>query len=336
MKDITRIFVETTLRKAIRDIKDSPKRSFRNLIDLGLNFAKGRFEKPFLETVQKLLQNEQSPYYDLVLDTVHNVDTDRLITFGMNVGYNGCTLGAKKIREIEEKEKFNIPWSVSFEIDGKSYLDNEDKYLKILTDGKNLGIYTYLVFANGNIKPTLSLAKEHEDCAFVYFCEEDYIDDGLLDEADSLNNVMFAVKYDENMANTLAALRMRQMPYSIYIPYSDDNADEVITDDFYLEFEDLHPLFTALLPTLDSSETSKEKVYDYVKNVRSEQRMPTILWDVYSDGKFIDGVISERSCFAFFNKNGNIVSANDKISNIELNIFENSIKDIFKTLFVKK
>ena len=122
MKDITRIFVETTIRKAIRDIKDSPKRSFRNLIDLGLNFAKGRFEKPFLVSVQNLLQNEQSPYYDLVLDTVHNVDTDRLITFGMNVGYNGCTKGAKIIREIESKENYNIPWSLSLEIDGVNHI----------------------------------------------------------------------------------------------------------------------------------------------------------------------------------------------------------------------
>lgn len=332
MKDITRIFVETTIRKAIRDIKDSPKRSFRNLIDLGLNFAKGRFEKPFLVSVQNLLQNEQSPYYDLVLDTVHNVDTDRLITFGMNVGYNGCTKGAKIIREIESKENYNIPWSLSLEIDGENYLDNEDMYFKVINDGKDLGIFTYFIFAKELIKPTLSLAKKFEDCAFVYFCEEEFIDNGLLDEAEDLYNLMLAVKYNEDMANTLLGIRERNMLYSVYIPYSEDNADEVISDDFYMGVEELHPVFTVLLPLQSTSKECCEKVYEYVKGVRNEQRMATILWDVYSDGKFVDNIISESECSVAFDQNGSPIPFDNVVINKEMNIFSNQLCEILKSL----
>lgn len=104
MKDITRILAETTIRKYLKDIKLSPKRSIRNLVDTGFAVARGRFQTHLLEATQKMLQNENSPYYDLVIDTVYNVEAERLITFGMNVGYNSCTKGARKICEIESTE----------------------------------------------------------------------------------------------------------------------------------------------------------------------------------------------------------------------------------------
>ena len=41
------ILIETIVRKAIRDIRDSPKRNTRNLIDMALNFSEGRFQSRF-------------------------------------------------------------------------------------------------------------------------------------------------------------------------------------------------------------------------------------------------------------------------------------------------
>lgn len=335
MKDITHVLVETTLRKTLKEIKDSPKRSFRNLIDMGLDFTKGRFQKPFLENVQKMLENEHSPYYYLISDIVYNVDHDRLISFGMNVGYNGCTKGAKKIRTIESKEQYNIPWSVSLKIDGKKYLDNEEKYISVIEQGKKLGIYTWLVFPDCNVNSILSLAKKHTDCAFAFFCEEEDIEDCILDEAETLYNVMFVVRYSEDMKNTITQLRERQMLYSVYIPYNDGNIHDVIDNDYYEGIEDLHPVFTALTPTFNCSARAREKAYEYVINVRKNQELQTILWDTLSDSKFIDGVISENSCTAIFDENGNLISFDDNGINTENNIFKNAMNDIFKKAFVK-
>ena len=91
------ILIETIVRKAIRDIRDSPKRSTRNLIDMALNFSEGRFQSRFFETAQSMLRDENSAYYRLIPDMVVNVDTEKIIHFGINLGYNSCTAGAKKI-----------------------------------------------------------------------------------------------------------------------------------------------------------------------------------------------------------------------------------------------
>ena len=87
----SRIIIETIVKKTIREIKDSPRRSIRNLVDMGLRFSNGRFQKMFFLAAQTMLQNQNSAYYRLIEDTVSNVNQQNLITFGMNVGYNSCT-----------------------------------------------------------------------------------------------------------------------------------------------------------------------------------------------------------------------------------------------------
>lgn len=335
MKDITRILIETTLRKTLNEIKNSPKRSIRNLVDLGLNFTKGRFQKPFLEAVQKMLENEHSSYYDLISDVVYNVKHERLITFGMNVGYNGCTKGAERIREIENRENYNIPWSVSLEIDGDNYLDQEKKYFSFIEQGKNIGIYTYLIFSDRNIKSVLSLARMHSDCAFIFFCNKDDIDESALDEADKLYNVMFAVRYDEEMSNTIRCLRERQMLHSVFIPYDDILAEDIVAGDYFEGIEDLHPIFTGLVPTENCKEAAVEKVYEYVTQTRKNQKLQTILWDVYSDGRFIDSIISSDSCVAVFDKYGNLVTKSREEACECYNIFNFSLVEIFRKAFSK-
>ena len=101
--DINRILIGSVVRKTIADAQNSPGRSVRNLVDAGVNFAKGSFQKRFLGDVQTILQNEDSAYYDLAKDILSNVDRHILFTLGMNLGYNGCTKGVKTIRETEKK-----------------------------------------------------------------------------------------------------------------------------------------------------------------------------------------------------------------------------------------
>ena len=97
------ILIETIVRKAIRDIRDSPKRSTRNLIDMALNFSEGRFQSRFFEMAQSMLRDENSAYYRLIPDMVVNVDTEKIIHFGINLGYNSCTAGAKKNPDAGKK-----------------------------------------------------------------------------------------------------------------------------------------------------------------------------------------------------------------------------------------
>ena len=80
-KDINWMLIESVVRRTVQKLHDSPEREIRNLIDLGLSFADGRFQRKFLKASQKMLRNEKSAYYPLIKDVVSHVDEERLVTF---------------------------------------------------------------------------------------------------------------------------------------------------------------------------------------------------------------------------------------------------------------
>ena len=92
-KSMSRMLVETVVKKALKSIKESPERGIRNLVDMALQFSEGRFQINFFTVTQTMFQNENSAYYGLVRNVVAYTDSDRLFTFGMNLGYNSCTEG---------------------------------------------------------------------------------------------------------------------------------------------------------------------------------------------------------------------------------------------------
>ena len=93
----------------------------RNLIDLGLQFSHGRFQTNLLKQAQKMLQDQQSAYYDLVKDLSATVDHDIIATFGVNLGYNSCTKGAVVIRDIEDEKSSTFPGLCMYLLTKKSW-----------------------------------------------------------------------------------------------------------------------------------------------------------------------------------------------------------------------
>ena len=195
---MSRILIETIVKQSIKNIKDNPERGIRNLIDMALQFSEGRFQKNFFSAAQSMLQNESSAYYSLVRDTVSSIDTERLYTFGMNLGYNGCTVGARRIRENEKKMNCNIPWAIAMQIAPQSFEKNRQIYHKRILEGETLGVYVWQIFAMGCPEKVLPLVRDHADSAFFVFCRARDITDAFLDEAAELYHVMPVVQYEES------------------------------------------------------------------------------------------------------------------------------------------
>ena len=86
--DITRGLIDFAVSQCLKNIKEDPYRSIRRLADLGRQFAKGRFQEELFSLFQRLLLNEDGPYYEMLKQLVSSVDTDSLKTLGINIGYN--------------------------------------------------------------------------------------------------------------------------------------------------------------------------------------------------------------------------------------------------------
>lgn len=333
--DLPRSLIETLVRKTITEIQDEPKRSTRNLVDMALNFVDGRFQSHFFEVARTMLQNENSSYYRMIPDVAASVDTDKLVTCGLNLGYNSCTLGAKRIRELEKQGGFNIPWSITLTISGRDYSRQETAFRSVVEQGQALGIYTWMVHIPDGADTLLELAAANPDCAFVFYCEPEQITGPLLDGAESIRNLMFGVHHTEGVEDACRQLRARRLLYSVFYSYGESDVEDILSGEFLSDTETLHPIFTAFLAEPACSEATRQIVYRYVNQTRNSQQYATILWDIVNDSRFVDSVISEDSCLAGFDPEGYLYTFQSSLQKLNYNVFQQPLAAVFKQAFPK-
>ena len=332
---ISKILIGTMVKKTLNDIKTDPERSIRNLVDMALQFSSGRFQHRFFSTAQQMLRNERSSYYDLIRNAVADTDTEQLYTFSMNLGYNGCTAGARKIRENENKIHCNIPWTVLLHIDTDRWGQTEDSYQKLILEGECLGIYVWSLFADRNPQEILSLAQRHPDSAFFLLCEPGDITSAFLEEAQDLNNLMLVVRYDEDAADIYDAIRSRRMHVSVWYPYGPEDVQAIVNGDLFYSTQQVFSIFTILLRKQGCPDEVQRVVYQSVERGRKEQTFRTVLWELYFDNCLVDRIISDEACFAYFDRNGVLQSGSNVRRNCRT-LFDSGLTEMFMEVFPKK
>lgn len=308
-KDITKILVECMLDKILQDSRSSPRRLARNLVDISLNFAKGRFQKRFLSDAQEMLKNPESAYYELVSDQIANVDRKHMVTFGMNLGYNGCTVGAKRIREIEAEQNLNIPWSLSLLLDRERLLINPDSYCRIIEQGRKIGIYVYLFFLHDeNADLCLPLIENYPNCAFGIFLQNCTFSDAYLEKLQKCGNAMTVIYADEAAPESCQRLREKRLLYG---------------------FAFLHARDSCSLQT-------QNEIYQHVLAVRSEQKHPILYMELRQDIYQIDEIISDDACLVGFREDGSVHMRQQTQNRTDVNIFSTNLLDLLKTVALKQ
>lgn len=334
-RSLSYTLIETTIRNAIKQIKGDPERNIRNLVDMALTFSNGRFQQHFFKSAQKMLQDPTSCYYKLIPDLVNNVETERIVTFGMNVGYNSCTIGARKIREIGAMSSFNVPWSLSLELSGNKYQKNSHPIHSLISQGRDLGICTWLIFSLDNPVFILELAQSFPECAFSIFCTPEDITPALLDEAGNIYNIMFVVEYCDDVETACALLRSRKFLYSVSYSYKEQDIDKIVSDELFHDTENLHSAFT-LLCSRTHSFTKPSPVYQHIVQTRDAQVYKTIPFDIVHDNYLIDNIISDQPCSIFFTQEGACYSLTDQTLYEKSNYFDSTLFEILKQVAPQK
>ena len=296
----SRIIIKTFVRTALKDADESPERCTRNLVDMALHFSKGRFQQEFFEMARTMLNNDNSPYYPLIEDTLRHMDKEKLIEFGMNLGYNGCTQGAHIVRKIKRTENLNVPLLFFLNIDS-SYADLHSRY--------------------------------NPDCAMILLCNSAAVTEDFAKAAESLNNMLIGVAYDDNTDTACLVLRDHRLLYSIYRMYTDTESDEILSGSYARFAEEMHCPFVAVLADPGCSASVRENVYKAVVGARVAQKYRTIPIDLFYDIERIGNIISPPSSIIGFKPDGSIYNIGSDGNPLEHNIFNESLRDILKESF---
>jgi len=333
---LARMIIETMIHKFFRDMETDPDRSIRNIIDLGINFARGRFQKQFFRVLQEMLANEQSAYYDLVKQLTAHTDHEKLQHFGMNLGFQACTLGADIIRENEARWNFNIPWAYHL-ITGEQGLP--PKYLdKIISEGKELGTYVYVLSQAGRMtKEYEALLQKHNDCAFILLTTPDEVLCELMPWLTQISNLLVLVENQPcKMVETADELRKHGIFYGVYETCSSMEPSKLWEASHLEQIADTKASFYVLMPDQPfdfEGDPSREAA---VSLIRNQQEYPFILIDFISDIQKIDQVISNDSCAVAFDAQGYVYTDTGKWQDTPYNIQNKTLFEILEKVTKKK
>ena len=293
-KNYTRVLIETVVDRGIRDITDDPKRSLRRLAEMGKQFSEGRFQKASFGHITNLLKNDESPYYRMLENFLATVDHKAIKTFGLNMGYDSWTYGARLIRKESEKRRYMLPWVVQIHYDPekKDGLKAGD-IDRIVNSLVTLGINTYVIIKEHGTIPDPGLVeviRKHAGCAFYLFYNDGIIRKEEAEIIKDLGNAVISVNISaEDAAKTCRVLKEMKALYVIHYLYSAGEVDRFSDEEYIDEWLSYGSAFIFLI----QKDSDKGAAGKFAKKTRMEQQYPILIWDLYSDIRLVNEMISD-------------------------------------------
>ncbi|MEA4972593.1 MAG: hypothetical protein VB119_05365 [Candidatus Metalachnospira sp.] len=328
---MARAMIEPLVNKTMRDMQKDPERTLRNIIDLLLSFPNGRFSNNLFQIAQKMLTDEKSAYYILIKKIVDYVNLDNLKIFSLNVGYNACTFGAKKIRGNIKAYNCKIPWVLFIKTDTTP--QSSDNVSRIINEAKQLGIYMFSLFGKNVVSDSMRhIYEENSDCAFVLFTNAECIQDDVVSKYIDINNILISVNNDDNtnVSEAIEILRKYKKFYAAHIHYSNENASEVLSDDKLKDLENYSASFVFCVPNKECTQETFEYFKNATRKIRDNQKYSYVIMDAYDDITIIDKMISGNSCEMGILEDGTFVVSENVIKKTNFNINNMSLIDIVK------
>ena len=291
---LTRQVINIAVTKEMDDMRGDTKRSIRNLIDLGLLFSKSESQKRFFNTAQEVISNPKNAYYSLVARMIADVNNDTIKKAGMNLGYSSLIYGAHKLRNRQALSDDSLPWLLVFDI-GDSSAPLFDQMKHFITEGRELGIYSYIVcpYKKNDIPAICEIAKSFDECLFILAVSSDLISEQTAKALGDTNNMIISVHIsgsDFRNRNDRAAfllLKQNRCLYGFDIGYNDANMEQVTALEYIRSAISLGNTFGMYIPEDGTSDSCKAAVYEFVCAERGLNGQSLIALEWFQDMRYI-------------------------------------------------
>ena len=157
---VQRTAVGTMVDVALAHVSKDRQKAFAEMVDVAKQFYGDSFSEETYEHARAVLTDADSKWSKLINCVLDQTAPSVARTTALNLGYEAFFRGTKTIRENRTKYHCNIPWLILFdptsacnmhcvgcwagEYGNKNNLSFEDMD-KIVTEGKALGVYLYML-----------------------------------------------------------------------------------------------------------------------------------------------------------------------------------------------
>ena len=338
--------IDLTLKYVNKD----REKNLLNLVDMSEKFLAGTFDKEIFDGARKIITEKDSKWMKYVNRIFDEVNPNVLKTTALNLGFESMFYGTKKIREMRVKHECNIPWVIlmdptsacnlkctgcwAAEYGHKLNLSFEDLD-KIITEGKELGIYFYMYTGGEPLvrkDDLIKICEKHNDCEFQAFTNGTLVDEDFCKEMQRVGNLSLSISLEgfeevndgrrgkgsfDKVMHAMDLLKKYGLIFGTSICYTRANIETVTSDEFldmiiekgcrYTWYFHYMPVGNDAALDLLPTKEQREYMYHRVREIRSNNGGKQIFAiDFQNDGEYVGGCIAGGRSYCHINPNGDV------------------------------
>ena len=315
---------------------DEDRRMFYSkVLKMGESVFGGGKNQEKIDLIKAAIDDPDNRWVNYINDVIDDTDPVYFKKFVLNA-YNAFFLGTRKIRSNREKYGCNIPWLILFDPTSacnmhckgcwsgtygkKNNLSFEDMD-KIVTEGKELGVFLYMMTGGEPLvrkADILKLAEKHNDCIFAMYTNSTLIDQTLCEKVKELGNISFLLSIEgtketndfrrgdghyDAVINAMELLKKNGILFGTSICYTRENI-EAVTDEAFIKYISsmgarfgfyFHymPIGKNAVPELMPTPEQRRMMIDKIRYYRSrESDVRFFPMDFQNDGEYVGGCIA--------------------------------------------
>lgn len=371
---IQRKAIAMLIDQAMSKVSKNREDALLKIVDIAEKFWNNDYPQELFKKVRSEIRNPESKWMNIVNYLLDEINPNVAKSTILNLGYEAFFKGTKTIRKNREIHGCNIPWLILFDptsacnmhcagcwagtYGNKHNLSFEDMD-KIVTEGKELGTYLYLLTGGEPLvrkDDLLRLAEKHYDAQFAVFTNSTLINDDFCRKVTEVGNIAFLVSiegspdtndarrgsghYDAVMS-AMELMKKHGIIFGTSICYTKDNIEAVTSDSFLTMLSGMGAKFgfyfhympvgnkavTELLPTPEQ----RKYMIERIRYIRSDKcNIPFFPMDFQNDGEYVGGCIAAGRNYFHINSAGDAEPC-VFIHYSDSNIHDKSIIEILKS-----
>ena len=334
--------------QVLKGVRKDRNKEYLKLVDMGEKFFGDAFTAEQYQAARDAINDPNNRWINFINQVIDETDPHVAKMTALNLGYEAFFRGTKTIRRNREKYKCNIPWLILFDPTtacnmhcigcwsgtyGHKYNLTFDEMDKIVTEGKELGVYLYMMTGGEPLvrkKDILKLAEKHNDCEFALYTNSTLIDDDFCKEVVRLGNLTFLLSIEGSeetndarrgaghyhaVTTAMDLLKKYGIIFGTSVCYTSQNIDAVPSDDFFKFISEkgarygfyFHymPVGNNAVPELMPTPEQRVYMINRIREVRSpDYPINFYPMDFQNDGEYVGGCIAGGRNYFHINSDG--------------------------------